>query len=108
MCCPFLPPGQTLSPGLSFPTYRAVRTGSEARLGSVEAALPCLSEPSGGSGLQALLLRDILLPAPLPSVNSPTRSGNQASLGFDAATSRPRRQWALYVTSGAAGGRQLP
>lgn len=40
--------------------------------------------------------------------NSWLLSGSRAGLSFDAATSRLRRQWALYVTSGAAGGRRPP
>lgn len=38
------------------------------------------------------MLRGILLPAPLPSVTSPTPSGNQVSLSFDAATSSLKAQ----------------
>lgn len=40
--------------------------------------------------------------------NSWPPSGSRAGLSFDATPSRLRRQWALYVTSGAAGGRRPP
>lgn len=58
----------------------------------------------GKIGFSGPVAQGHLSPSPLPSINSPTPSGTQASLSFDAATSRPRSQWALYVTREAAGG----
>lgn len=45
---------------------------------------------------------------PSPLRGPPRPPSSRGGLSFDAATSRPGCQWALYVTSGAAGGRRPP